>query len=117
MHQLALAFLTRCAWALAYYDPYQARGHGHHGALRTLANVWLHLLFRVLQDRAPYNDARFAAARARRQAAQASWLPRARRRSCLGGPLGSACSRDSDCLTRLIAGQQLRLHPLSTLDV
>jgi len=69
MHQLAFASLTRCTWARADYDAYRARGHGHHAALRALTNVWLRILFRMWQDRAPYDEARFVAARARRQAA------------------------------------------------
>jgi transposase len=69
MHQLAFSSLTRCSWARAYYDAYRARGHGHHAALRALANVWLRILFRMWQDRAPYDEARFAAARARRHVA------------------------------------------------
>ena len=69
MHQLAFASLTRCAWARAYYDAYRARGHGHHAALRALANVWLRILFRMWQDRTPYDEARFVAARARHRAA------------------------------------------------
>jgi len=69
MHQLAFTSLTRCTWTRAYYDAYRERGHGHHAALRALANVGLRILFRMWQDHALYDDARFAAARARHQAA------------------------------------------------
>jgi transposase len=70
MHQLALASLTRCAWARAYDDAYRARGHGHHAALRAWANVWRRIVFRMWQDGTPYYDeARFVAARARHRAA------------------------------------------------
>jgi transposase len=69
MHQVAFASLSRCAWARAYYDAYRARGHGHHAAFRALANVWLRILFRMGQNRAPYDEARFIAARARHRAA------------------------------------------------
>lgn len=68
VHQLAFTSLSRCAWARAYYDQYRARGHGHHAALRALANVWLRILFRMWKTRQPYDEARFLADRARHAA-------------------------------------------------
>ncbi len=69
MHPRALASLTRCAGARAVYDADRARGHGPHPALRAWANVGRRLLFRLGQNRAPYDEARFVAARTRHQAA------------------------------------------------
>jgi transposase len=68
VHQLAFTSLSRCAWARAYYGQYRARGHGHHAALRALANVWLRILFRMWKTRKPYDEARFLADRARHAA-------------------------------------------------
>jgi hypothetical protein len=83
MSRLALASLTHGAWTRAYYDAYRARGHGPHAAL--LATLWLRILFRMGQDWAPYDEARFVAARKRPQAA---W-PRSDpvRRDRLGEPV------------------------------
>ena len=65
VHQLAFTSLSRCAWARPYYDQYRARGHGHHAALRALANVWLRILFRMWKTGQRYDEARFLADRAR----------------------------------------------------
>lgn len=65
VHQLAFTSLSRCAWARSYYDQYRARGHGHHAALRALANVWIRILFRMWKSGQPYDEARFLADRAR----------------------------------------------------
>lgn len=65
VHQLAFTSLSRCPWARQYYDQYRARGHGHHAALRALANVWLRILFRMWKTGHCYDEARFLADRAR----------------------------------------------------
>ncbi len=65
VHPRAFTSLSRCAGARAHYDQYRARGHGHHAALRALANVWLRILFRMGKTRQPYDEARFLADRAR----------------------------------------------------
>ncbi|MCY0899141.1 MAG: transposase [Firmicutes bacterium] len=64
VHQLAFTSLSRCAWARDSDDQYRARGHGHHAALRVLANVWLRIPFRLWKTRQPYDEARFLADRA-----------------------------------------------------
>jgi len=51
LHQLAFASLRRCGWARADYDAYRARGHGHHAALRALADRRVRILFRMWKDR------------------------------------------------------------------
>jgi transposase len=63
MHLLAFSSLRSCAWAKAYYDAQRARGKSHHHALRALGNIWLRILFRMWKDRAPYDEAKFLAAR------------------------------------------------------
>jgi len=69
LHPLAFASWRRCSWARTYYDAYRARGHGHHAALRALANRGVRNLFRMWKDRAPYDEAKFLAAQARHRAA------------------------------------------------
>ncbi|MCY0863702.1 MAG: IS110 family transposase [Sulfobacillus sp.] len=68
VHQFALTSLSQCDWARQYYDRYRARGHGHHAALRALANIWLRILFRMWKSRQRYDEARFLADRARHAA-------------------------------------------------
>ncbi|AEJ40418.1 transposase-like protein [Sulfobacillus acidophilus TPY] len=68
IHQVAFTSLSRCGWARQYYDQYRARGHGHHAALRALANVWLRILFRTWKSKTVYDEPRFLADRARHAA-------------------------------------------------
>ena len=65
VHQLAFTSLSRCAWARQYYDQHRARGHGHHAALRALANLWMRILFRMWKTGQHYDESRFLADRAR----------------------------------------------------
>jgi hypothetical protein len=68
LHLYAGASRARCEWAEAYYQQQRAAGKSHSGALRHLANKWLPIVFRMWQDRAPYDEAAYRAARERRQA-------------------------------------------------
>lgn len=65
VHQLAFTSLSRCPWARQYYDQHRARGHGHHAALRALANLWMRILFRMWKTGQHYDESRFLADRAR----------------------------------------------------
>lgn len=69
LHPFAWASLRWCTWARAYDDADRARGHSHHAALRAVGNVWRRIVFRMGQDRTPYDEARFVAVRARHRAA------------------------------------------------
>jgi transposase len=59
-----------CAWAATYYKAHRDRGQSHATALRCLANRWVKILFRMWQDRTPYNEALHT----RNQLTHGSWL-------------------------------------------
>jgi transposase len=44
------------AWAQAYYSRKREQGMGHAAALRCLGKRWLRILWRMWQDRQPYNE-------------------------------------------------------------
>jgi len=48
----------KCAWADAYYQQKKAQGQSHAQALRCLGQRWLKILWRMWQDRRPYDEAR-----------------------------------------------------------
>jgi transposase len=48
----------KCAWADAYYQQKKAQGQSHAQALRCLGQRWLKILWRMWQDRKPYDEAR-----------------------------------------------------------
>jgi transposase len=45
-----------CLWAQTYYAAKRTSGHSHASALRCLAKRWLKILWRMWQDRVPYNE-------------------------------------------------------------
>ena len=45
-----------CLWAQTYYATKRASGHSHASALRCLAKRWLKILWRMWQDRVPYDE-------------------------------------------------------------
>lgn len=47
----------QCAWAQAYYQEKRAHGKGHALALRCLGQRWLKILWRMWQQRRPYDEA------------------------------------------------------------
>ena len=49
-----------CAWAQAYYQAHRAKGQSHACALRCLAQRWLKILWRMWQERRPYDENRHA---------------------------------------------------------
>ena len=48
----------KSAWAQAYYQGKRAAGHNHASALRCLGKRWLKGLWRLWQDRRPYDATR-----------------------------------------------------------
>jgi transposase len=46
-----------CAWAEAYYQQKRAKGMSHATALRCLGQRWLKILWKMWQDRLPYDEA------------------------------------------------------------
>jgi Transposase/Transposase IS116/IS110/IS902 family len=67
LHLYAQASRRKCAWAEEFYQKQRQAGRTHSGALRSLANKWLRILFRMWQDRKPYDEAAYLAALQRRQ--------------------------------------------------
>jgi hypothetical protein len=45
-----------CAGSQAYYQAHRERGHSHACALRCLGQRWLKILWRMWQDRRPYDE-------------------------------------------------------------
>jgi transposase len=60
----------RCAWAQAYYRAHRQRGQNHATALRCLGQRWLKILWRMWQDRTPYDEALHI----RNQVRHGSWV-------------------------------------------
>lgn len=50
-------------WAMAYYQRKRQEGKSHTVAIRTLANVWLRIIYAMWRDHTPYVTATFEAAR------------------------------------------------------
>jgi len=48
-----------CAWAQAFYKGCREEGQDHNEAVRRLASKWLKIIFRMWQDREPYDEARY----------------------------------------------------------
>ncbi len=52
-------------WAAAYYQQQRLAGKDHHVAVRALAFKWIRILWRLWQDRVPYDESRYLQALAR----------------------------------------------------
>jgi transposase len=59
MHLFADCSRRRCAWAQAFYVHARQSGQGHALALRNLGAKWLKIIFRMWQERQPYDEARY----------------------------------------------------------
>ena len=59
-----------CAWAQTYYRTQRERGKSHACALRSLGQRWLKILWRMWQDRRPYDETLHA----RNQQRHGSWV-------------------------------------------
>jgi transposase len=55
-----------CDWARAYYEAQKKRGKRHWAILRSLAFIWLRILWKCWQSRTPYQEATYLAALRRR---------------------------------------------------
>lgn len=75
LHLFAQASRRKCAWAKAFYQQQRAAGHTHSGALRSLANKWLRILFRMWQEGQPYEETRYLAALHQRQSPPPGTVP------------------------------------------
>lgn len=55
-----------CDWARAYYEQQKKRGKRHWAILRSLAFIWVRILWKCSQTRTPYQEATYVAALRRR---------------------------------------------------
>lgn len=49
--------VAQCSWAKAYYVRQKAKGKNHWSILRSLAFIWIRILWKCWQTRTPYNEA------------------------------------------------------------
>lgn len=63
LHQFAWQSTQQEAWAKAYYERKRAEGKSHSVALRALSNIWVRIIFAMLQSHKPYVSATFEQAR------------------------------------------------------
>lgn len=61
-HEFANCSIRSCAWARDCYNEYRARNIAHQEAVRKLAYKWQRIVWRMWQDRKPYDEARYEAA-------------------------------------------------------
>lgn len=45
-----------CPWAKTYYDRQKAKGKNHWSILRSLAFIWIRILWKCWQTRTPYHE-------------------------------------------------------------
>src|SRR5439155_25367299 len=62
LHQFAWQTTLSEPWAAAYYQRKRAEGKTHSMAIRTLANVWVRIIFRMWQEQTCYQTTIFEAA-------------------------------------------------------
>jgi transposase len=67
LHLWSFLTLERSVWARAFYDRCRRAGQSHALALRNLARKWLRILYRMWQERRPYDEGRYLAALIRRR--------------------------------------------------
>jgi transposase len=61
-HEFANCSIRFCPWARACYAEYRKKNIQHHEAIRKLAFKWQRIVWRMWQDRQPYDEARYTAA-------------------------------------------------------
>lgn len=66
VQQWAKSSIDRSPWAASYYAAVRPHCSSENEAYRKLANRWLEVLWRLWQDRQPYNEQRHLSAHARR---------------------------------------------------
>jgi transposase len=74
MHLFAFQTIERSAWARAFYDRARQAGQPHSLALRNLASKWLKVIYRMWQDRVPYEESTYLSSLARRGSPLAAQL-------------------------------------------
>jgi transposase len=67
LHHFAFLSIERSAWARAFYDQARRKGQSFALALRNLARKWLRIIYRMWQERRPYDEGRYLASLIRRR--------------------------------------------------
>ncbi|HEX9597271.1 MAG TPA: IS110 family transposase [Anaerolineales bacterium] len=62
MHEFAHCSKRNCPWARAYYHLCRERGDGYATALRKLADKWLNIINRMIEEDQPYDNERYVEA-------------------------------------------------------
>jgi transposase len=70
IHLFADKSRARCAWAATYYEALRERGKSHAGALRSLGQRWLKIIWKMWQTSQPYDPELHM----RNQLAHGSWV-------------------------------------------
>jgi transposase len=65
LYQYCIQTLKHVPWAKAFYDEKRAQGKKHAGALRSLANIWIRILWAMRRTQSRYEEATFVRARQR----------------------------------------------------
>jgi transposase len=66
-HEFANCSIRFCPWALECYQDYRKRNIDHHEAVRKLAFKWQRIVWRMWQERQPYDELRYQAALLRKR--------------------------------------------------
>ena len=61
-HEFANCSIRVCPWAQECYEAYRTRNIAHHEAIRKLAFKWQRIVWRMWQERQPYDESRYQAA-------------------------------------------------------
>jgi transposase len=56
-----------CPWSKAYYDQQKKKGKNHWAIMRSLAFIWIRILWKCWSTRIPYNQSRYLEALAKRK--------------------------------------------------
>ncbi len=74
-HEFANCSIRFCPWALECYERYRARNMDHHEAIRKLAFKWQRIVWRMWQERRPYDELSYQAALSRKRGAKPAAQP------------------------------------------
>jgi transposase len=56
-----------CPWSKAYYEQQKKKGKNHWAIMRSLAFIWIRILWKCWQTRTPYNESRYLEVLRKRQ--------------------------------------------------
>jgi transposase len=74
-HEFANCSIRFCPWARDCYEGYRKRNIAHQEAIRKLAFKWQRIVWRMWQDRQPYDEARYESALLKKRGAHPAITP------------------------------------------